>query len=314
MTLAPAHSSTTVPAEHPPRIALAAVEAGWAVDDDAPLLVAALEAAGADVEPAWWDDPTVTWSSFDLVVIRSTWDYTERPRAFAAWVDEVGSATRLANPPAAVRWNMDKRYLGELAEDGVPVVPTTFLAPGDPADEVSAAFGGSEVVVKPAVSAGSKDTARYPADDARAAHAHARGLLEQGRAVMVQPYLSKVDEEGETGMVFFVGEHSHAFRKGALLSDGAADVEGLFAVEDITARRAARDELALARQVLEATEHRLGTGPLPYARVDVVRDDSDRPVLLELELVEPSFFLATDPGAADRAAATFVSLARHRSV
>lgn len=294
-----------------PGIALATVEEGWAADDDAPLLVEALEAAGADATPAMWDDPSVDWARFDLVVIRSTWDYARRPDDFAEWAERVESVTRLANPARVVRWNIDKHYLGALAGAGVAVVPTTYLEPGATAAAVVGALPvGHEVVVKPTVSAGSKDTARHGAGSHDAAAEHAASLLAAGRAVMVQPYLSAVDRIGETGMVFFEDRFSHAFRKGQLLHPDAAPAEGLFAEESITARTPPDDELRLALDVLAAADRILSTGPLPYARVDVVRDDADRPVLLELELVEPSFFLAADPSSAERAAGTFVRLAR----
>lgn len=293
-----------------PRIALATVAQGWAEDDDAPALVAALEAAGAWAGPAEWDDPAVDWAAFDLVVVRSTWDYAERPDEFVAWAHRVGSLTTLINPPAVLEWNIDKRYLGALAARGCRVVPTAFVGPGEDPAPVVEGMPPGEVVVKPTISAGSKDTVRHPAERRDDAVAHARSLLAAGRSVMVQPYLPAVDRVGETGMVYLDGELSHAFRKGPLLTPGGEPVEGLFAREEIEPRAAAADERAVAEDVLAAAVAELGVDRLAYARVDLLRDADDRPVLLELELTEPSFFLETDPGAAARAAECFVAHAR----
>jgi glutathione synthase/RimK-type ligase-like ATP-grasp enzyme len=276
------------------------------------VLSAALDALGVQHRPAVWDDPDVDWAGFDLVVVRSTWDYTARRDEFLAWADAVGSVTRLANPAPVLRWNTDKRYLGELAAAGVPVVPTTYLLAEEhrgSVDPFDLADHRGDLVVKPTVSAGSQDTARYTPADARAAGAHARALLDAGRDVMVQPYLHRVDEVGETGMVVLSGELSHGFAKAALLRGGAADVDGLFAPEQITPRSPAPDEVELARLVLDAATTILGVGRLLYARVDVLPDDDGGPRLLELELTEPSWFLEQSPGAADRAAACILAAA-----
>ncbi len=293
-----------------PRVALATARDAWSHDEDAQVLGASLDALGVSYQPAIWDDPEVDWAGFDLVVVRSTWDYTARRDEFLAWADAVGSATRLANPAPVLRWNTDKRYLGELAAAGVRVVPTTYLLaedPRGPVDPFAAADHDGDIVVKPTVSAGSQDTARYTPAEATAAGEHARALLDAGRDVMVQPYLQRVDEVGETGMVVLDGELSHGFAKAALLRGGTADVDGMFAPEQITPRVPGPDEVALARQVLDAATAILGVDRLLYARVDVLPDDDGRPRLLELELTEPSWFLEQSPGAADRAAACILA-------
>jgi glutathione synthase/RimK-type ligase-like ATP-grasp enzyme len=298
------------PAGDPSTVALATAAEAWALDEDAPLLVPALEDLGVRAVPARWDDPSVDWGAHDLVVVRSTWDYAQRPVEFLQWTRRVEALTRLANPAAVVEWNLDKHYLGQLAADGVPVVPTTYLEPGADADEVGRALSvHGDVVVKPTISAGSKDTTRHGAQDRAAAVSHATQLLRAGRSVMVQPYLDSVDRDGETGMVLFDGALSHAFRKGQLLHSGAAPADGLFAPERISPRNAELDERRLASRVLDAALRRLGVDRLLYARVDVIRDGEGRPTLLELELVEPSFFLETDPAAAGRAARAIASAA-----
>lgn len=307
--------STTTPDSRGGRIAIATCREAWRADEDAPLLLGALGDLGLDATEQVWDDGEVDWAGFDLVVIRSTWDYALRRDEFLAWADHVGSVTDLRNPASLVRWNTDKRYLADLAADGVPVTDTTFLLPGDgtrPAERIAEAIPpSSEFVVKPTVSAGSKDTVRYASPDADgnavgAAAAQATALLEAGRPVMVQPYLSAVDSDGETGLVFLGGSFSHAFRKGALLSVGGGAVTALYAEEAISPREPTQEQLAVAERVLDAARARTGVREL-YARVDLLPGDDGRPVLLELELTEPSFFLATSDGAARRAALAIAS-------
>jgi glutathione synthase/RimK-type ligase-like ATP-grasp enzyme len=261
-----------------------------ALDDDDRLLVPALRARGVDAVPAVWDDPALDWDRFDLVVLRSTWDYPARLAQFLSWVAGI---PRLANPAAVVAWNVDKRYLDDLARAGVPVVPTTFVPPGGRPPAVE-----GEVVVKPSVSNGSRDTARLAAAEPLAALVGR--IHESGRTAMVQPYLDAVDHAGETALVFIEGALSHAARKGPLLARGVGLVEGLYAEETMSARTATADEIAVARAALDVVP---GRAPLLYGRVDVVPGADGRPVVLEVEVTEPSLFLGIGDAASTLAAA-----------
>jgi O-ureido-D-serine cyclo-ligase len=190
----------------------------------------------------------------------------------------------------------------------VPVVPTRFVEPG--ADvratlreflmrgTVDAGQRGefAEFVVKPSIGAGSRDTARYRRDDTARAIAHIERLLAAGRSTILQPYLDRVDQAGETALIHFGGRFSHAIRKGPLLRAGAGLVDGLFAPEEITPREPDDAERLVAAAACAAMPFE----PLLYARVDLIRDPAGAPVLLELELTEPSLFLAHAPGAAER--------------
>ena len=279
-----------------PRVRLAMCAAEPGVDPhDAPL-VAALTDDGVDVSTAAWDDQSAGWGEADLVVLRGTWDYPQRLNQFLAWADGVAAATTLLNRPEVLRWNTDKRYLADLAAAGAPVVPTSFLAPGEPVVLPEA----PEVVVKPTVSAGSRDTARYTlATHADAARDHAAALLADGRTVMVQPYLDGVDAAGETALLFLDGRFSHAIRKGPLLQPDATPTDQLYAPEEIRRREPSDAEHAVAAQVLAALP--AWAGDLLYARVDLL-PTAEGPVLLELELVEPSLFLDYDEDAGRRLA------------
>lgn len=275
------------------RVAIVSATPALGTDDDEPLLVPALHAAGADAQIVVWDDPAVVWSAFDVVVLRSTWDYTMRRDEFLAWVSATDAVTRLRNRPDVVRWNSDKVYLRDLAALGVPVVPTTFFTPGErPTLPEHTPF-----VVKPTVSAGSRNTARYAADERAVALGHARWLLDRGRTIMVQPYVASVDDRGETAMVFLGGRYSHAASKAALLEPGArASEDKLFATEKLAPVQASEAERQVAEAVLDAIP--FPREELLYARVDLVLGDDGDPAVLELELVEPSLMLPQAPARA----------------
>src|SRR3954449_10366035 len=216
-----------------PHVLLASCAQARGLDDDEPLLLAALTDAGATAAAADWADPTVDWAAASTVVVRSTWDYAPRREEFLAWARRGEVVTPLHNPAAVLAWNTDKRYLAELAAAGLPVVPTTWASAGA---ELPAALGtwDGDVVVKPAVSAGARDTARFAPSEREAAGAFAARILDGGRVVMVQPYLTRLDGEGEPGLVYLDGAFSHAFGMGALLA-GEPLGAGLFAAETITA-------------------------------------------------------------------------------
>jgi glutathione synthase/RimK-type ligase-like ATP-grasp enzyme len=271
-------------------------------DVDAPALLAALADRGVAAETQVWDDPAVDWLAYDLVIVRSTWDYPRRRDAFVAWVEEL---PRVLNSAAVLRWNTDKRYLADLAAAGVPTVPTTFVGPGDEA-ALPALPEWDEFVIKPTVSVGSADTARWRrgCDDADAL-GHLRALVDAGRTAMLQPYLSAVDVSGESALLYLGGTFSHSALKGPLLAAGARpiplEIGGDYdAREQISPRTATAAELAVADRALAAVPG--GASELLYARVDLLPDADGQPVVLELELTEPSLFLWTAPGSAERLA------------
>lgn len=288
-----------------PRLALATAIAAAGRDDDLAPLLDACAAAGLQVQARAWDDPSVSWGRFDAVLLRSTWDYTRRLREFLDWCARVSARTRLLNPLPVVGWNVDKHYLADLAARGVPVVPGAFVEPEqDPLPALQAFLAAhphaAEFVVKPAVGAGARDVQRYAREQEFAAANHLGRLLEAERSALLQPYLPAVDRDGETGLVFLAGEFSHAIRKHAQLQRDRPS-EALFAPERIEPRTPRPDELALALQALAAAGAALRMrAPLAYARVDLLRGDDGQPRLLELELCEPSLFLAQAPGSAER--------------
>ena len=295
-----------------PRIAFVTAIASAALDDDMPLLLAACARLGLRAEVRAWDDFTVSWARYDAVVLRSPWDYHTRLPEFLRWCERVDGVARLLNPLPMLRWNTDKHYLADLEAAGIPVVPTHFVEPdAEPLPALQAFLAdfadAVEYVVKPTVSAGSRDTQRYRRDQTFAAANHIGRLLDAGRSAMLQPYLDAVDTRGETALLYFDGTFSHAIRKAALLRPGEAPADHTQLADAIAAREPDADELRVAEAVLAVLRARTDGLPL-YARIDLIRDAHGQPRLLELELAEPSLFFDHVPGTADR----FATVLAHR--
>lgn len=198
---------------------------------------------------------------------------------------------------------MDKRYLRDLVTAGIPVIPTTFV---ESVEDLEQARLGPDVMVKPTVSAGSNDTARF-VDDPEAARVFAKAILNSDRTVMVQPYESAIDEMGETGLLFFSGQFSHAFCKSAIFRNGDATHNGLYVEEEISPRQPSTHEIDLGDRVLQMVKDRFGTMPT-YARVDMVSTPDGSASIMEVELIEPSLFLHVDERAAVNAARALAAL------
>lgn len=296
-----------------PRVAIAACRAFEGADatnvypdPDWPLLSAALVAAGADAMAISWDCEDLDWHRFDLVVVNSTWDSVDRPPEYLRWARRTARVTTLMNPLPAIEWNIDKTYLKALASRGVPIVPTEWIV-----DAERWMPPPYEFVVKPSISAGGRQTARYQPVEAPLAIAHVRRLSGCGQTVMVQPYMASVDTDGEAKLVFIDGEFSHAVRVGPLLEDGEGvpdrPWEKFVPMGAMTPTSA---QLGAARIVLTAVEAELAR-PLLYARVDLVTAPTGAPLLGEVELIDPSLLLRFAAPAAGRLAEAITTRAEH---
>jgi glutathione synthase/RimK-type ligase-like ATP-grasp enzyme len=275
-------------------------------DTDLPYLSRALGDRGIITEVVDWDNASVDWSRYSMAIVRSPWDYHRRYPEFLTWLDAVSAATTLQNSADIIRWNTNKEYLTELVDAGIGIVPTTFVHSAE--ELVTITNEGMlerDIVVKPTISAGSNNTERHEESPVKAA-AHLGFLLDAGFVAMVQPYQRFIDERGETGMVYFNGQLSHSFRKGAILATGENVKNGLFTVEEITPRTASGQERELGEAVMALVKKKWGEYPL-YARVDVVRGSAGVPVVMELELAEPSFFLQVDHEAPSRFASAVLA-------
>ena len=255
--------------------------------DDLPL-AAALRTAGLDPVAEVWTDPSVDWSSYDAVLLRSVWDYHTRYLEFTEWLGQLDKAeVPVLNDTDLIRWNGDKRYLLELRERGVAIVPSQVAA-GACLREVVAGLDGQEIVIKPTVSATALHTIRGVAGSEQLN----RAIDELPDAVyLVQPFLPEILSEGEWSLIYLDGEFSHAVIKRA--ADGDYRVQDDFGgtVELADPEPAVR---AAADAVLAAVDNRVS--PV-YARVDGVVA-AGRFLLMEIELIEPYLFLPQHPAAA----------------
>ena len=282
------------------RIALASCSnlPGWEVDD-APFH-ASLEARGVVLSHPIWDDPDVDWERFDACLIRTTWDYMERREAYVAWAESVAQRIPFFNPPEIIRWNTEKTYLKELQDRGVPIAPTLFLEAGSKVDlsELMGAQGWKRGFLKPTVGATARETLRFGLHELDGAQRHLnRMLVEEG--MMLQPYLSAVEEVGELSALYMGGRFSHAVRK--VPQPGDYRVQDDFGAKDFPVELNAHQRELSDRAVQAASEFS-PSGELLYARVDWLTDDSGQLVLTELELVEPSLFFRHSTAAADQLA------------
>jgi hypothetical protein len=258
---------------------------------DSPIL-SALTALGLDARPCIWDDPAMDWRTPKVAVIRTTWDSHLRRDAFVAWASKVGKLTRLYNPPDVLRWNTHKAYLRELEARGIPFTPTVWVPQGSTValDAVVRERGWDTVVLKPVVSAGALKTYRFHRSELEAAQSCLDTLAAEAE-IMVQPYLTAFETEGERAYLFFDGAFSHAVRRPPGLKDSPRGFQAPHLFEPVP------EELRLAEDVLAAVGQ-----PLLYARVDVATDNEGRTRLQELEATEPSLFLSLDPAAPTRLA------------
>jgi glutathione synthase/RimK-type ligase-like ATP-grasp enzyme len=259
------------------------------LDPDAQLLLDALDGAGLQGSMCVWNDPSIDWADFDLTVIRSTWDYTRDRDGYLTWARGI---ERLLNPYPIIEYSTDKHYLGDLEARGYRIVPSSFCDVGEEPQ-----FPDGRFVVKPTVGAGSIDAEKYGPEDHELAAAHVRVLHASGRDAMIQPYVSSIDDDGERALVFIDGTFSHAMTKGAMLNTAADDRDALFRREQMSRSEAEPDAVEFGEAVLREGFFR----GILYARVDLVKVP-DGWAIMELELVEPSLFLAYEESAPRRLA------------
>lgn len=282
-----------------PRVAIASYAERWPLrKDDLPLRDALVE-AGVDPVPIVWDHSPPDWVGIDACLIRSVSDYHVKYERFVDWVEQVGEATLLWNPQAMTLWNADKTYLRDLAEKGVPTIPTHWLERGETTRlaDVMEERGWDEAVLKPAIGLGAQNLHRVRRGEPEGQRA-LESLLAR-HAVLAQPFLPSVPQRGETSLVYIAGELTHAVRK---RSD-----EGDFRVQKTWGGSSCLcDPTAAELEVARAALTCLDVTPL-FARVDLVPDAASSPLLIELELIEPDLFFRHEPRAAGALAEAIVA-------
>ncbi len=267
-----------------PRAALLTLEhaADFVIDDA--LAVAELTRRGWDASEIPWTRTDIDWRRFDVVIIRTTWDYHDHPVAFLQTLATIGaSGARLENPLAVVEWNLDKRYLRSLESRGIPIVPSVWGHGGDARTFAGlfATLQDTEIVVKPNVSAGATDTFRM--------HAPLSDVTLQllvdtfaDRDWFAQPFVRSVITEGEYSVFYFDGQLSHAIQKIPKSGDFRVQEEH---GGDIIGIPASAELRRVADQVYASIT------PAPFqARIDLVRLANGALAVMELELIEPSLY------------------------
>jgi glutathione synthase/RimK-type ligase-like ATP-grasp enzyme len=277
-----------------PRIAIATCTGYDDLKVDDELLRGAFAERGAEARSVVWDGDDPGWEEFDLCLVRSTWDYHDAYPEFLAWSRRVGAATALRNPAGLIAWNSEKTYLRELADAGVPTVPTVWVGrDSEPeAEAILAGRGWEEAVIKPTVDLGAKNLHRVRAGDGEAQPA-LEAVLARGEAIL-QPFLPSLESQGELSLIYINGDLSHAVRKRPATGDFRVQSIWGGTMEPTEPGPREREIGALALSRLDET-------PL-YARVDLVSDPSGNPCLIELELIEPNLYLSTHPTAAEHLA------------
>lgn len=267
------------------------------LDPDDGLLLEELRAWGLAVEIGVWNDASVDWSAARLCLLRSIWDYPKHYAQFCRWLDAIERVTIVRNPAALVRWNSDKSYLRDLANAGVPTVPTVWLRQGQGADlaRFMAELEWREAVVKPARGAASLDVLRVSLTETARAQEHLDRVLRDQDA-MVQPYLHAVESYPERSLMFIDGAYSHAVSKAPFDTKLAITGSSSWLVAPTSAER------AVAARAIEAVP---GGVPL-YGRVDLFQSGAADILVNEVELIEPALYFGAHPPAARKIAEAIV--------
>jgi glutathione synthase/RimK-type ligase-like ATP-grasp enzyme len=282
------------------RVAIATCAQFSTVHPDDIYFVSVLERLGVQPVVCIWNDPLVDWKTFDAVLIRTVWDYFRHYAAFLAWLDTLDRlGVPTINDTHLIRWNSEKRYLLDIEQQGVPIIPTRVASAGR-LPEMLSSVGDGEIVIKPSVSGGAWHTVRGTLGTT--AFKDAVAALPDDLDFLVQPFVPEIATNGEWSLLYFAGAYSHAVIKRPASGDYRVQEEhGGIAVQatpDAAIVQAADKALAAAAA--------LGHREQAYARVDgVVVGGQFR--IMELELVEPLLHLAIRPEAAERFAAHVVA-------
>jgi glutathione synthase/RimK-type ligase-like ATP-grasp enzyme len=254
------------------------------LDPDDQLAVTEARRRGHECNPVVWNDPKVDWHSAGICVLRNTWDYHLNPQAFLSWAAEVASATTLVNPLRLVQWNLDKKYLLDLASSGVKIVPTVVLQKQSRPSlrKLLQEHRWERVIVKPSIGLATSGVKKIDTSNGgiELGQEHVEKLLGNGDALL-QPYIESIETYGERSLVFIAGQYSHTVRKTPFQIMAVAGQAG----ETLAA--SVDQEIQFARVALE----KLDQTPL-YARVDIIPDNENGYRLMELELIEPSLFFS----------------------
>ena len=255
------------------------------------LVMEALEGHSLKTKKVAWSDASFDWSSTKIALFRTTWDYAEKFTEFSDWLMEVSMKTKLVNDYETIIWNLDKHYLDDLKNEGVNIVETCFLEPGDQRSlqEIHTELGWERTVLKPAISAAAKDTFKLNLDDLEEYEEQYASLI-QDESMLLQPFQDDVINRGEISLMLIGGVYTHAVLKVAKPGDFRVQDDFGGTVEDYIPTQAEIDLAVAACNACEYTPQ--------YARVDIVNDNDGNPAVSELELVEPEMWFRKNENAA----------------
>lgn len=300
------------------KVALISDSDSLSVDYDMPLIIDAFKRTNVEADVIFWDSTSPDWSMYDAVVLRSPWTYMDKIKPFIEFCHQVEQRSVLLNPLSVIEWNSDKSYLKLLEKQGVSIVPTEILYSET---EIQAALARikeseweiNEVVIKPTVGAYSFGVVRLSIDDSDKITQHVRYLLQLDKGVIFQPYLNTIEKHGETNMIYFGNTYSHAIKKEPLLAErGETKTPDM---EFRTLKDANSEEKALAKRILGLVQSNLELSkPLLYARLDFIEDKNGMPLLLELEITEPSLSLPLTPKSVDFFVKAIIERAQSKEV
>ena len=278
------------------KIALATCSQFPSLSEDDRLLRAKLIRAGYDVEAPVWSDHSVEWEDFDAVILRSVWDYHKRLGEFESWLEDLeNESARVFNPPAVLKWNINKRYLLELETKGCPIVPTQILASGGriSIENILDSNGWTEAVVKPLVSASAMRTVRVSRSNANELKSDIDSWIDE-HDLMIQPFVADIESTGEYSLLYFGSMYGHTVVKKPAPGDFRVQQEygGLTELIDPP------PEIKRLGDDLNHWLFEKFNTPLLYARFDIVTIEN-RPAIGEVELVEPYLFFGYSPASLD---------------
>jgi len=276
-------------------IALVSASSAEAHDRDLLKITEELDKRSVAWEVVHWHNKSVDWGKFAIAKVQSPWDYVDAIHAFREWLPRAAAATTLCNSLEIIQWNIDKRYLRDVQAAGIEIIPTSFI--DNEEDILNCTLLDTDIIVKPAISAGSNDTGRYRCRKEEAFD-QCRRILSGGRTVLVQPYITDIDSLGETGLVYIAGKYSHAIYKQANFGDVQQVHNGLYVEGVVRGRTATEAERDCGDKTMAFITSKFRAAPL-YARVDMVSSAAG-PLIMEVELLEPNLFMqfAEEPSAA----------------
>jgi glutathione synthase/RimK-type ligase-like ATP-grasp enzyme len=259
------------------------------------LLFDPLEKLGWSVEEVSWRAKNTDWNQFDVVIIRSTWDYQDDPALFLEVLEDIEkSSAQLENSLESVKWNIDKTYLQELENKGIEIVPTLWRNQFHEKEINSYfdKFDTDEIIIKPTVSANADNTFRIPISE-KSQYLNQLSKVFKDRSFLVQPFMDGIIQEGEFSLFFFGKTYSHTVLKKPKPSDFRVQEEHGGRLKFV--KNPGEGLLNSAQKLLEKID------PLPlYSRMDYVRTDNHSFALMEIELIEPSLYFNMDPASPKR--------------